>query len=260
MTKRRVLTSIVTSAVLATVLVLSGCGGSNNGKSVVGGGLESGGTAGGTNEVISGNNNSSDMTGDTADGTGNAGKFTLGGTIRDAQGNETCTTESENCSVTCSLNATSCTTRVEANDKYNSALGIKVLDYLWAHKDDYGYNPQVDMAVYGGTLIVNASGFCSSDSFKVDIKGMKCGKAILHPDGATVAAGFANPGHKVFVLVEIDGQPDQWTTITDTMDESGNFTIDLSGIKVCGGDVKVSLWSIKTGDKSGSTGMSGANS
>jgi hypothetical protein len=98
---------------------------------------------------------------------------------------------------------------------------------------------------------------------------MACGKAINHKDGSVAAsAGFANPGINVYALVKVmdkNGNQilgDQWTSI-DTMDESGNFTIDLNGINLGNGDnnkIEVLLFSNKEADKANTTGVTGAGS
>ena len=85
---------------------------------------------------------------------------------------------------------------------------------------------------------------------------MKCGKAVKF-DGTAVEAGFANPGRSVFVAIKKGTQIVKWTKITDTMDEDGNFTVDLDGIDLSGSDVKVLLYSVKPADKAGTTGATG---
>ena len=264
--KLRVGTSIVTSAVLVTVLALSGCGGNSNSKSAKAPGAKAGTTSTSKKvSIVSGRDNSGDILGETNDGSGNAASFTLK-TPKNSDGDDTCKSEKEECSCEVAIEAPTCTNRVEASSRYTPNYGNDVLDYVWNHKADYqydgkDYDPTKQMLVYGGAIIVDHTGF-SSGNLKIDVKGMECGKAILHNGADTVQAGFANPGHKVFVMIKIDGMPDQWTTLSDTMDESGNFTIDLTDIDLGDGtkDVEVLLFSIKDADKAGTTGMSGANS
>ncbi len=250
MIKRRLLTSIVGSLALAVVLV--GCGSSNG--ACCSGGLKPGTEAKGIiASIISGEENEFVLTGETGDKTGEAGSAILSRTY-DSAGNEVCKTASEACSCSIDLEATTCTKRVEADDKYTTEDGLAVLAHVLANSTAYNYDITEDMVVYGGTMLPIVNGFCTSD-LKIDVKGMKCGQAILL-DGSTVQAGFANPGHTVFAMITIDGKATQFTTVSDTMDADGNFTIDLSGIDLCGENVEVSLFSIKKADKAGTTGGS----
>ncbi len=263
MTKRRVLTSVVASAVLAGVLALSGCGGSNSG-SCCSGGLKSGEEAAGTiSSVITGQTNKTVLAGNTGDETNEAGSATVTRTL-DSLGNETCQIVSDGCSLTVNLLATccpddtTCADRVEADDKYKTADGLAALEEVKNNPSKYDYDITKDMVVYGGTILPVVSGFCTSD-LKIDVKGMKCGQAIKL-DGLTVATGFANRGHKVFAMITRDGEEPQFTAV-GTMDELGNFTIDLTGIDLCGENVEVTLLSIKPArsQEAGTTGATGGS-
>jgi hypothetical protein len=276
--------SVVTSMVLASVLVLSGCGGSSSSEGTKAGGLADGQTAQASipSIVFSKANGKTEYTvdveGSTNDGSGKAASLRCADT-KDAAGNDTCTKASDECSVKCAVEAVSCgnsaaVTRVEAEDRYAAGYGIAALNYANANKGSLKYNPATDMLVYGGAIVLDVNGFSSAD-IKVDVKGMSCGKSINHKDGTVIGgAGFANAGHQVFALVKVmdkDGNQildDQWAPV-DTMDESGNFTIDLNGINLGNGadnKVEVLLFSnkpAKTGEGapiSGTTGVSGAGS
>lgn len=252
MIQKRVFTGVVGSLVLAAVFI--GCGNSTKANIDLTG-LEPGTEAKGSiDSIISGKENTFILTGTTEDGTGEAGSVKLSKTY-DSAGNEVCLTAEEACSCSVDLEATTCTERVEADDKYTTEDGEAVLAYLLANSAAYNYDSTKDMVVYGGTLLPIINGFCVGN-LKIDVKGMACGHAIMFSDpSTTVQAGFSNPGHTVFAMITRDGEAPQFTAI-GTMDANGNFTIDLTGIDLCGSNVEVSLFSIKTANKSGTTGGS----
>jgi hypothetical protein len=253
MMKRNILTSVVASTVLAGVLAMSGCGGSSNSNEPKAGGLKSGEVAKAEAQVGAGSKV------DLATSTGAVASTIKFNKVANASG------AAPECAATSSCNTTvtqesSCPKKKVVNPilRYVSCYGKTALDYAYAHKADLKYDPTKQMVVYGGAIIVKSDDFDTAD-LTLDVKGLDCGLETR----TEVSAGFANPGHKVFAMIRVmDGcgniSEQKWTKEV-TMDENGDFTLDIVGLELgADGQVEILLFSIKDADKTGSTGVSGA--
>ena len=144
--------------------------------------------------------------------------------------------------------------------RYTDCYGTSALKYAAKHAGDLSYDFTKQMIVYGGALLLQSDDFSTVDA-TLKIKGIKCGMEVRTGN----PAGFSNPGAKVFALIKIldacgnDVKDSQWTKEV-TMDENGNFVLDVDGLEF-GNDnqVEILFFSVKDADVTGSTGISGAS-
>jgi len=259
MKKRSLLTSVVVSSVLLGALAFNGCGGSNSSitSEVAKGGLKAGEGASAKATISAGKEGKTSLVQDLTSGSGAVvGTISFSKVMRD---DGSCATGCDGTMTT--KQDTSCPkVKVAEKDavlRYTKCYGRTATSYA-TRKGMYDYTSE--MIVYGGALLFKSNDF-DGFSAKLFIKGLKCGLEAR----TEVAAGFANPGHKVFALIKImdecgnDVKDSQWTEVA-TMNENGDFTLNLENIDL--GDnhkVEILLFSIKNADKTGSTGSTGGS-
>jgi len=255
MGKKSILTSVATSMVLASVLVLSGCGGDNNSDTSI--------VPAGSTYVASVDNIVADASGKVTNGGVSASaqnvtvKFKQ---VKNANNTPACQNASP-CKATCENQQA-----VKGCGGSNDAGGLKaelrltdadveaILKYADDHAAALGYDSTKHMIVYGGTIIVSGEGF-SKCNMSFDIPTLKCGIEIR----TKVTAGFGNPGHKVMAWVKPkDGSAAFWTD-QFTIGADGKVTITMPDgtlVSLANGGADIVLVSIKDANKPNSAGAS----
>jgi len=247
---------------LAAIAVI-GCGGSNSG-SCCKGGIKSGEVGKTTIAFTADENGTSNKKGTILDSNGNeTGSVVIKkstNTVPDGTETPACQDANNPCEVKV-IQESHCPKKLIANPilRYTICYGRSAVTYAERHASDLNYDPTKQMIVYGGAVILQSDDFDKVDA-SLTIKGIACGMEVR----TEKPAGFSNKGHKVFALVKIlnacgdDVKDSQWTQEV-TIDENGNFTLDLEGLEF-GDDnqVEVLLFSVKDADITGSTGVTGS--
>ncbi len=252
MKKRSLLTSVVTSTVLAGVLMMSGCGGSNSVQVETLPNLgKDDSVAVGTSKIL-------------ADSDGNLNiKIPLVSENNKVQvaevifsqvlknGVAACTQLVDNCEVkakqvsACGIDASS--------DAFIAA--ISHLEELKAGAGDR-YDDAKDMVVFGGTLLIDAEGF-DECNMALSINMIDCGSAFK-TDGGAVEAGFSNENHIVDVYVSAGtiapyASTDSGKWMRNIRIKDGKILMTAEQLDSLKLPATFTFYSIKDSDKDGTT-------
>jgi hypothetical protein len=204
MKKRSLLTSVVASAVLAGVMMMSGCGGSNAStpKKLPNLGKDDP-TASANEKIVADSNGNLNTTVDLISDNKKVQVAQVTFTKVLKNGQAACTQASDNCEVeakqisACGIDASS--------DAFKEAKS-HVLDLINEAGDRY--DADKSMIVFGGTLGLSCNGFDDAD-MAVAINMIECGSAFKR-DGTAVQSGFSNENQPVDVYVEEEGKDGRW--------------------------------------------------
>jgi hypothetical protein len=262
MKKRNILTSVAASTMIASVLMLSGCGGSSAeiAKTLPNLG-EGDSTAVGSAKIV-------------ADSNGNLNvKVPLVSENKQVQVAEvTFNKILKNGAVTCTQLADNCGVKA----KQISACGIDAGDTAFTNaKSHLGdliagagdrYDANRDMVVFGGILGITAEGF-NQATMALAINMIDCGSAFK-TDGTPVKAGFSNEGHIVDVYVENGDLATKsrelrvaysGTWIRNVRIKDGKIYLTPEQLGSLNLPATFTFYSIKESNKEGTTGVTGGN-
>jgi hypothetical protein len=251
MKKRSLLTSVVASSVVASVLVLSGCGGSHASAPKTLPTLDkSDPKASGSDKIVADSNGNLDATIDLISDNKKVqvAQVTFTKVLKDG-GEPACTQASDNCEVeakqisACGIDASS--------DAFVEAKS-HVLDLINEAGDRYDNNES--MIVFGGTLGLSCNGFDDAD-MAIAINMIKCGTAFK-ADGGGVQSGFSNENIVVDVYVEEEGKDGRWL---QAQVKDGKILLTREQLDTITLPVKFTFYTIYPREaKDGTTGITGS--
>jgi Cu/Ag efflux protein CusF len=248
--------SVVASAVLTGVLMLSGCGGSSS--SGDGGGVSSenalpslgkdDNTARGSAKIVADASGNTNVTISLISDSGKKQVSTATITrVADANGNAVCTNASDNCEVK-AFQLSAC--GIDSSNAAFIAAKVNVVELITG-SDRWDAN--TDMVVFGGTMDFTAKGF-NKCTMALAINMIPCGSAFK-TDGTAVQAGFSNENHIVDVFVEEADGTTKW--VRDVKVKDGKILIPAGELSNVDLPAKFTFYSIKDSNKDNTTGVTG---